>query len=281
MPNLDSSKAHWLLVGDITSPHFRDVYEELQSSVAGDEPSNGPLLQSVGTLTAAIELLSQSAATPDRVLVYQSFPYEFSADDVEVLIGRLPLARWVICFSPWCESLGRSEQIWPIGWCVPLRGAIAKIRQTQAAHQSEVAPLPPTASRDEAFASSVQALWRQPCGAFSFRVTGDDRAAECVIRNLLEQLGGESVSIGEAEWHVALVGLLPANLQASRSTSLELVRDWQQQSGSSARLVVVSDLLTPDQRSYLLSLGVTNCISTLRFAEEFLAMTCPIREIPG
>lgn len=91
-------------------------------------------------------------ASPDMVVVCQSWPDEFSAAEVAVQLGRWPLALWVCCFGCWCESDGRTRTIWPIGIRVPARVAVARLKRLWAIVTGRLqGPLPITASRDEAY----------------------------------------------------------------------------------------------------------------------------------
>lgn len=89
---------------------------------------------------------------PDLVIVCQSWPDEFSAEEVSAVLGRWPLAQWVCCYGAWCDSDGRTRTIWPISVRVPVREATSRLNRVwQVVTESRSQPLPLTASRDEAF----------------------------------------------------------------------------------------------------------------------------------
>ena len=90
---------------------------------------------------------------PDLVIVYQGVPDEFPQSQIDELIGLLPLARFIVAFSPWCESIGRTEQRWPIAWCVPIRHARTRLVEEITALRGGEPASPPTTSRDEAFSA--------------------------------------------------------------------------------------------------------------------------------
>jgi hypothetical protein len=85
------------------------------------------------------------------VLVCQHWPDEFSEPDVRRLLTRHPLARIVCCYSPWCESDGRTRTTWPLAVRVPIRCAVERIDRELEVLGDKRAPLPLTASRDEIF----------------------------------------------------------------------------------------------------------------------------------
>jgi hypothetical protein len=90
---------------------------------------------------------------PDLVVVCQSWPDEFSVAEVSAVLGRWPLALWVVCYGTWCNSDGRTRTIWPIGVRVPVTEAASRLNHVwQILTEQRGEPLPITASRDEAFA---------------------------------------------------------------------------------------------------------------------------------
>ncbi|MCX7421575.1 MAG: hypothetical protein NT013_18795 [Planctomycetia bacterium] len=103
-------------------------------------------------MTPRDEFAEHDSASPDMVVVCQSWSDEFSASEVATCLGCWPLALWVCCFGCWCESDGRTRTIWPIGIRVPARAALARLNRLWAIVTGRLQePLPVTASRDEAF----------------------------------------------------------------------------------------------------------------------------------
>lgn len=113
-------------------------------------------IDSVGsraTAQRADGLSEAKIAPPDLVIVCQSWPDEFSADEVSAALGRWPLALWICCYGAWCESDGRTRTIWPISVRVPVREAASRLNHVwKILTEQRGEPLPLTASRDEAFA---------------------------------------------------------------------------------------------------------------------------------
>ncbi|MBC7819306.1 MAG: hypothetical protein IAG10_20670 [Planctomycetaceae bacterium] len=89
---------------------------------------------------------------PDLVLVCQSWPDEFSANEVSTALGRWPLALWICCYGAWCDSDGRTRTIWPISVRVRVSEAASRLNHVwRVVTEQRGEPLPLTASRDEAF----------------------------------------------------------------------------------------------------------------------------------
>lgn len=89
---------------------------------------------------------------PDLVVVLERWPDEFTRQEVEGMLGRWPLARFVCIFGPWCDSAGRTRERWPAAVRVPAAEARERLRREGEALAVPSPPLPVTASRTEAFA---------------------------------------------------------------------------------------------------------------------------------
>ncbi len=91
---------------------------------------------------------------PDLIVVFQSWPSEFSVNDVNRLLSFAPLARVVVCYGAWCESDGRNLSIWPPSIRIPVWAAQPRIeREWQLIHESIAQhAFPWSASREEIFA---------------------------------------------------------------------------------------------------------------------------------
>ena len=238
-----------LLIGATELPRFAPILDRLQGV---------PSIKHATTLSEAAEI-SAADWSPDIVLVSQSLPDEFNAHDVERLIGRLPLARWIVCFGEWCESIGRTEQLWPIGWCVPLRDALARLEVELLADQVDELILPPTASRDEAFARSAARRnairVRVPLTA---HVEGNDRHFRELIRDTLRAMGCSMSSV-DAELCV-LATTCPDH------DDRQTIAAWRAAARESV-ILVASDMATAEDRAELIAVGATEVVSQLRFED--------------
>ena len=97
---------------------------------------------------------------PDLIVVLQSFPDEFSQQDVQNLFTFAPLARVVVSYGAWCESDGRNHAIWPLSVRIPVWSANSRILREWQLIQTpgDQVPLPWSASREEIFAADHQCL---------------------------------------------------------------------------------------------------------------------------
>ncbi|MGQ0632977.1 MAG: hypothetical protein ACT4QC_00040 [Planctomycetaceae bacterium] len=105
--------------------------------------------------------------TPQLVVVVQAWPDQFTSGDVIELLTHFPLARLVCCQGPWCDSDGRTRDLWPAACRVPLEIAPSRIAREialigqaldaatvpslRAGDRAPPAWLPLTASRGEIF----------------------------------------------------------------------------------------------------------------------------------
>ncbi len=98
-----------------------------------------------------------TASPPEIIIIGESWPDEFTADDVSKLLTIAPLARTVCITGAWSEAVGRTRSHWPPAWRVPLWDAIPRLERELSAlaacrtAASDVAvDFPPaTASRQE------------------------------------------------------------------------------------------------------------------------------------
>lgn len=104
------------------------------------------------TVSAADLVPRLDGPIPDLVVVLERWPDEFTRQEVEGLFGRWPLTRFVCIFGPWCDSAGRTRDLWPVAVRVPAVEARERLRRECAALAALTPPLPVTASRTETFA---------------------------------------------------------------------------------------------------------------------------------
>lgn len=222
-------------------------------------------------IPAAQALIQSGACQPDRVFVWQSIPHEYPAGDVQELIGTLPLAHWMVVVGPWCESIGRTEGLWPAGWCVPLRTALTRLnsrRLLAAAMDLDQAPVPATVSRDETFALLVE--WSRmdhPDRGRRVWIQGDDAIWSGCVTDLVRAAGFQ----GPDDENPDLVLLLSTQADESLRNRVQASRRRFPQ----AQLLVVSDLARTCDEPALRAAGADAILSSLYFAEEFQdALTC-------
>jgi hypothetical protein len=137
-----------LVLGDDSSPEMRPIHDAVRHVVPVER------LRFTRDIAAAISPVSpRDEWFPDLIVVCQNWPDEFTAADVRDLLTTFALSRLVCCYSPWCESDGRSRNVWPIGSRIPVSQAPRRIHREynslRTGRTGELLPL--TASRDEVF----------------------------------------------------------------------------------------------------------------------------------
>ncbi|MFV0446525.1 MAG: hypothetical protein ACK5Q5_23380 [Planctomycetaceae bacterium] len=137
---------HALLLGSVADAEFGAVRGWLDRQV-----EQGELV--LAEQTQGDWLRGDVETIPDMVIVCQTWSDEWTACQVEPLLGAWPLARVVCCQGRWCVSDGRTRQVWPWACRVPVESAVVRLQQELAMLQGRLAVVPFTASREEAFAS--------------------------------------------------------------------------------------------------------------------------------
>lgn len=109
------------------------------------------------TSLANVRELIEQCPRVDLVVIGESWPDEFSAQDVSQIIATVPLARVVCVTGLWSEAVGRTRSAWPPAWRVPLWESISRLERElnglRACQSHSTSPaaafLPWTASRQE------------------------------------------------------------------------------------------------------------------------------------
>jgi len=135
-----------LVIGDESSTAMQPVRICVEGLVA-----DGADARFAADATKLSEDTGWNGWHPDLVVVCQHWSDEFGEPDVQRLLESYPLARLVCCYGLWCESDGRTRDVWPLSVRVPARSAAERIGCELAVIAGTRAPLPLTASRDEIF----------------------------------------------------------------------------------------------------------------------------------
>lgn len=245
----------WLLIGDWSIARTAPLLADLCNQH----------LQTHATIDSALRAIQSESIFVEFVLVLQSVPDEYPAAQIEQLIGTIPLARWMVLVGEWCDSLGRTEQHWPVGWCVPLRDAQPRLVIEQQRLHDGVPPLPPTASRDEAFSTAPLLSHRSSIKGIQYGyVEGDDPAATLTLRDLLEAHGIRPQSTTCNSLNVVAI-TSPTDSTFHRVQSLR-------QEHPKSLIWIATDLVTPEQTSKLRATGADAVVSALRFREAIWAL---------
>jgi hypothetical protein len=253
-----------LLIGECQSPQFCGALSD--SETADVLKSLNSL--NVKSLPHAISSVGNGELIPDLVICYQSIPDEYSAADIDQLIGMLPLSRFVVAFSPWCESIGRTEQRWPSAWSVPLAHAAARIRLELQQLADEKPPVLATTSRDEAFATlAAGSLERakQP-GRGMTRVISDDVSLKDCFESIVRSLGFAILENDPGSRATSVNILVAPFIDGETFRRIQQLRD----SNCEATIIVASDMATPGEIISLREAGAAAVVSQLRFAEDLV-----------
>ncbi|MDA0588528.1 MAG: hypothetical protein O2820_11910 [Planctomycetota bacterium] len=257
---------NFLLIAHESSPELPSLRETILSftgSTSAESSGRQDSLRVVSSLGSTLSDI-KDGLFPDLVVVYQGVPDEFAQSQIDELIGLLPLARFVITFGPWCESIGRTEQRWPIAWCVPIRHLAARL-QRELAGFAAGETTPPTATRDEAFSQSAARVGScQSETELSATVSGDDRH---FVETVRDQLIASGMTVTDGSDRPDCI-FLTASLLSPRTES-ELAR--LKREFPAAEFFLLCDLLTPGQIERLISDGVTP-MSQLRFGAELVEL---------
>lgn len=262
---LDAPRPLVLLIGECQSPQF-DVALSKGQTVDILESVDSRNVQS---LPDAISLVRTGELIPDLVISYQSIPDEYSAADIDQLIGMLPLSRFVVAFSPWCESIGRTEQRWPSAWSVPLAHAAARIRLELQQLAEDSTPLLATTSRDEAFATLAAGSLEQtdhPGRGMSARVISADVSLKECFESIARSLGFE-IRGSDSESQATSVHILVAPFIDGKT--FQRIQQFRDDKAAST-IIVASDMATSGETNSLREAGAAAVISQLRFAEDFV-----------
>ena len=113
------------------------------------------------TLRQALGELAAGSWIPDLIVVVQSWPDEQTSAEIDQLSRFAPLARSVVCYGSWCESDGRTRDLWPLAVRISLRSAASRLaREWRLLCGDDVSSFPMSASREESFAVDHPGLRR-------------------------------------------------------------------------------------------------------------------------
>ena len=144
-----------VVISEPEQGEFAELTTWLRKVTSGAS-SAGQSLRSYPDITTALVGIQDPSRQPDLTVVLQSWSDQYIPADVDRLIGAIPASDLLCIYGAWCEGDGRSRPVWPRAVRVPLRHAQSAIETSLLRIRQGVPPLPPTASRDEAF------LVRQP-----------------------------------------------------------------------------------------------------------------------
>jgi hypothetical protein len=141
-----------LLIGDTQPAELHPVEALLRA------PFPGPKLRRVERLSAA-RVADLSA---DLIVVCQSWSDEYTAGEVAALLSAAPLARILCVYGRWCDSDGRTRDVWPLAVRVPAAKFETRLLHELKVLAGTLPPLPLTATRTEIFAAQCRSGLHSP-----------------------------------------------------------------------------------------------------------------------
>lgn len=138
--------AEIVLIGDTDGPVFQSLTSRMHSR------SDARVVAEFSEIRAALRAGIGADLHADLILVFQRWSDEYVRRDVDELIGRTLFSRVFCSYGPWCVSDGRTRDIWPVAFRVPLAitESVVEMELKRFRQQREV--LLPTASSEETFA---------------------------------------------------------------------------------------------------------------------------------
>ncbi|NUQ63211.1 MAG: hypothetical protein HUU20_12095 [Pirellulales bacterium] len=140
-----------LLIGDAGRAEFREAVAELRQSAD---------LLAVDDTKGALDVLDSGEIVPDLMVVAQAFPGQFTAEDIDRLRPKAPLARVIGLMGSWCEGEVRTGKPWPAAIRVYWHqwpGRCRRELRRLAAGEGSTWALPVTASDEEQFLAAADA----------------------------------------------------------------------------------------------------------------------------
>ncbi len=167
-----------LIIGQSSATAFTEVVSSLRALI----PQSG--------LSERTSLRDTESTSPaDLVLILQSWPDEFTQSEMLGLMNHQPLARLIVAYGPWCDSDGRTRDIWPHASRVPLAEAPDRLRQELEDIPRQHQSLPWTANRNETFEQTLLSNDRSAMSSLLVSVLSPDPAICDWIRDVLEDAG--------------------------------------------------------------------------------------------
>lgn len=195
--DITSTSMTALLLGETSTADMRSIEQTVRALIPADRLRVGRTASSVAETIA-------DGWVPDVVVVAQNWSDEYPVSDVQKMLAEFPLARWYVCFGPWCDSDGRTRDLWPLAVRIRAAEASARLRQDFAATEHRM-PLPWTASRSEIFEELANRSI--PAGLKSLRVAvvSPDRAWHDLWHCVLRRAGCQILSRDELSRAQAIV----------------------------------------------------------------------------
>ena len=172
-------------------------------------------LEEAATVHAAQQLYPPGREPPALVIVCQSWSDQFSAAEIHTLLAWLPFARLICCYGPWCDSDGRTRDLWPLAVRVSaadaehvvadalrelqMGGIAGSVPNTAAAAGNVSRRLPLTASRSEVYEARHAGKFSTSLKGLTVAVSSADRSWKQMIEHLVLGQKGVVVDLDDPE----------------------------------------------------------------------------------
>lgn len=259
----------------VTGDLARAEAAELQAWILRTIPQESR--QHFHSLADGLRTLEKAIWIPDLVVFIQSWPDEYTRQEIDQL-GRLaPLARWLVAYGSWCESDGRTRDIWPLAVRVPLRSAVTRLqREWQGLCEPSGFPLLMSASREETFAADHPLIEPQ-APASHVAVCSPDGEYRRYLMELLH-LNGQTAIVSEPPSDSPLSDSIPR--QERPPVILFDLDPWGEERRSAlrdlqaahphARILGLMNLPCPEEVAHLHEIGVDMILPKLGDQQRIL-----------
>ncbi len=218
------------------------------------------------SLAQALLQLRSQAWNPDLVVIVQSWSDEHSRDEIDQLSRLAPLARWVVCYGSWCESDGRTRDLWPLAVRVPLRSAESRLaHEWRLLNGEAIHSVPMSASREEAFGVDHAKLVSVERAAV-IAISSADAEYQRYLSELLCRMGHTVVQPSD-EFESPDVWLLDLDpWDQKRRSSVQQIRTQEPK----ANMVGLMNLPAPELTRELLEMGMIDVLPKLGSQQRLL-----------
>jgi len=177
------------LIGSAVGCEFLSLVDWIRSEFP---PTATHEFQDIQSWASTLGGRSQSQFT----IVLQSWSDQFTANDVDRLVGATVFSGLLCCYGAWCEGDGRTHQIWPHSTRVSVRYARQVIQSQLRRLDNARSALPPTAARDEIFLHRQSFHSEpQPGHERTTLVISPDRAYRSTLVQVLETRGWKAMAL--------------------------------------------------------------------------------------
>ncbi len=190
MQTADTKTADVVIISRNNDAAFRDLLLTLR------QDSRMRVVAEFQSLSAALQAGLGQTLAADFVVVLQSYSDEYAQDQINDFIGRLLFSRVMVCYGPWCTADGRSHELWPVAFRVPVASAAALIELELAGFLTGDQPLFPMSAGEEVFAH--RSVFPEVSGNSVHRrvmVISDDFQIRSTVTEILNALSCESTSL--------------------------------------------------------------------------------------